>query len=217
MQIELTGKKALVTGASRGIGRAIALSLAQAGADVVITYEKSADKAQAVVDEIVALGRRGAAIQADSANAQAIQQAVTRTVETLGGLDILVNNAGIARGGPLESLSLEDIDALINVQYPWRGDRHPGSAAASARWRAHYQYRQLPRQPRRLTGHRGLRHDQICAQLADPRPRSRSRAARHYRKPGASGPYRQRYEPGERGAGRLAASAYCRRTLRSAG
>lgn len=115
MQIELTGKKALVTGASRGIGRAIALSLAQAGADVVITYEKSADKAQAVVDEIVALGRRGAAIQADSANAQAIQQAVTRTVETLGGLDILVNNAGIARGGPLESLSLEDIDALINV------------------------------------------------------------------------------------------------------
>lgn len=115
MQIELTGKKALVTGASRGIGRAIALSLAQAGADVVITYEKSADKAQAVVDEIVDLGRRGAAIQADSANAQAIQQAVTRTVETLGGLDILVNNAGIARGGPLESLSLEDIDALINV------------------------------------------------------------------------------------------------------
>lgn len=69
MQIELTGKKALVTGASRGIGRAIALSLAQAGADVVITYEKSADKAQAVVDEIVALGRRGA-IQADSANAR---------------------------------------------------------------------------------------------------------------------------------------------------
>ena len=106
MQIELTGKKALVTGASRGIGRAIALSLAQAGADVVITYEKSADKAQAVVDEIVALGRRGAAIQADSANAQAIQQAVTRTVETLGGLDILVNNAGIY--GPLDFYDTDD-------------------------------------------------------------------------------------------------------------
>lgn len=115
MQIDLTGKKALVTGASRGIGRAIALSLAQAGADVVITYEKSAGKAQEVADEIVALGRQGAAIQADSANAQAIQQAVAQTVATLGGLDILVNNAGIARGGPLESLSLEDIDALINV------------------------------------------------------------------------------------------------------
>lgn len=115
MQIDLTGKKALVTGASRGLGRAIALSLARAGADVAITYEKSADKAQAVADEIAAQGRRSEAIQADSANAQAIQDAVNHTAQTLGGLDILVNNAGIARGGPLESMSLEDIDAVINV------------------------------------------------------------------------------------------------------
>ena len=71
MQIDLTGKKALVTGASRGLGRAIALSLARAGADVVITYEKSVDKAQAVADEIKALGRYGEAVQADSASAQA--------------------------------------------------------------------------------------------------------------------------------------------------
>ena len=78
MQIDLTGKKALVTGASRGLGRAIALSLARAGADVVITYEKSADKAQAVADEIKALGRHGEAIQADSASAEAIQNAVTQ-------------------------------------------------------------------------------------------------------------------------------------------
>lgn len=105
MHIDLTGKKALVTGGSRGLGRAIALSLAKAGADIVITYEKSAEKAQAVADEITALGRHG----------EAIQNAVNRTVQSLGGLDILVNNAGIARGGPLESLSLEDIDALINV------------------------------------------------------------------------------------------------------
>ena len=63
MQIDLTGKKALVTGASRGLGRAIALSLARAGADVVITYEKSADKAQAVAEEIKALGRHSEAIQ----------------------------------------------------------------------------------------------------------------------------------------------------------
>ncbi|SSW76008.1 2,3-dihydro-2,3-dihydroxybenzoate dehydrogenase [Klebsiella pneumoniae] len=129
MQIDLTGKKALVTGASRGLGRAIALSLARAGADVVITYEKSADKAQAVADatrglggagqavadEIKALGRHGEAIQADSASAQAIQDAVTHAARALGGLDILVNNAGIARGGPLESMTLADIDALINV------------------------------------------------------------------------------------------------------
>lgn len=105
MQIDLTGKKALVTGASRGLGRAIALSLARAGADVVITYEKSVDKAQQVVDEINALGRHG----------EAIQDAVTQAARSLGELDILVNNAGIARGGPLESMTLADIDALINV------------------------------------------------------------------------------------------------------
>ena len=106
MQIDLTGKKALVTGASRGLGRAIALSLARAGADVIITYEKSADKAQAVADEIKALGRHSEAVQADSASAQAIQDAVTHAARSLGGLDILVNNAGIARGGPLESMTL---------------------------------------------------------------------------------------------------------------
>jgi len=115
MHIDLTGKRALVTGASRGLGRAIALSLAKAGADVVITYEKSADKALAVAEEIRAHGRNGHAIQADSSNAQAIVQAVNQTAEKLGGLDILVNNAGIARGGPLESMSLEDIDAVIGV------------------------------------------------------------------------------------------------------
>lgn len=115
MSFSLAGKRALVTGASRGLGKAIALSLARAGADVAITYEKSAEKAQAVADEIRALGRNGAAIQADSASPQAIRQAVAQSVEQLGGLDILVNNAGIARGGPLEAMSDEDIDALINV------------------------------------------------------------------------------------------------------
>lgn len=85
MQIDLTGKKALVTGASRGLGRAIALSLARAGADVVITYEKSADKAQAVADEIKTLGRYSEAVQADSASAQAIQDAVTHAARALGG------------------------------------------------------------------------------------------------------------------------------------
>jgi NAD(P)-dependent dehydrogenase (short-subunit alcohol dehydrogenase family) len=115
MSSSLAGKRALVTGASRGLGKAIALSLARAGADVAITFEKSADKAQAVADEIRALGRNGVAIQADSASPQAIRAAVASSVEQLGGLDILVNNAGIARGGPLEEMSDEDIDALINV------------------------------------------------------------------------------------------------------
>lgn len=115
MSHSLSGKRALVTGASRGLGKAIALSLAQAGADVAITYEKSAEKAQAVADEIRALGRNGVAIQADSASPQAVREAVASSVEKLGGLDILVNNAGIARGGSLEEMSDEDINALIDV------------------------------------------------------------------------------------------------------
>lgn len=115
MSHSLAGKRALVTGASRGLGKAIALTLARAGADVAITWEKSADKALAVAEEIRALGRNGVALQADSANPQAVQAAVAQAVEQLGGLDILINNAGIARGGRLEEMSQEDIDALINV------------------------------------------------------------------------------------------------------
>ncbi len=114
MQIDLTGKKALVTGASRGLGRAIALSLARAGADVVITYEKSADKARAVADEIKALGRHGEAVQADSASAQAIQDAVTHAARSSAGWTFWSTTPG-SRGGPLESMTLADIDALINV------------------------------------------------------------------------------------------------------
>lgn len=115
MSHSLSGKRALVTGASRGLGKAIALTLARAGADVAITWEKSADKALAVAEEIRTLGRTGIAIQADSANPQAARSAVEQAVEQLGGLDILVNNAGIAYNGQLEAMSQEEIDALINV------------------------------------------------------------------------------------------------------
>ncbi len=111
----LQGKRALVTGASRGIGAAIAKKLAAEGADVAITYEKSADSAAEVVRAIQAHGRKGMAIQADSANVAAVQASVEKTVAELGGLDILVNNAGILRLGELKDISLEDIDATLNV------------------------------------------------------------------------------------------------------
>jgi NAD(P)-dependent dehydrogenase (short-subunit alcohol dehydrogenase family) len=111
----LTGKRALVTGASRGIGAAIAKTLAAEGADVAITYEKSAERAAEVVSAIKAQGRRAVAIQADSADVAAVQASVEKTVAALGGLDILVNNAGILRVGELKDNSLEDIDALLNV------------------------------------------------------------------------------------------------------
>src|ERR1700741_2969831 len=84
----LTGKRALVTGASRGIGAAIAKALATEGANVAITYEKSAESAAEVVRAIKAKGRRAAAIQADSADVAAVQASVAKTVAELGGLDI---------------------------------------------------------------------------------------------------------------------------------
>jgi NAD(P)-dependent dehydrogenase (short-subunit alcohol dehydrogenase family) len=112
---ELSGKRALVTGGSRGIGAAIALTLAKGGADVAITYSTSPDRAAQVVQQIEALGRRALAIAADSADPAAVRASVEQAAQGLGGLDILVNNAGIARGGPLEALSLEDLDAMLDV------------------------------------------------------------------------------------------------------
>ncbi|MCW1916037.1 SDR family oxidoreductase [Luteolibacter sp. GHJ8] len=111
----LTGKRALVTGASRGIGAAIAKALAAEGASVAITYERSADKAGEVVKEIEAAGGKAVAFAANSADPQAVRSSIDQTVAALGGLDILVNNAGIARQGSFEEISLEDIDALLNV------------------------------------------------------------------------------------------------------
>lgn|SRR5690606_1049971 len=93
--IDLDGKRALVTGGSRGIGAAIALVLAENGADVAFTYQHSAERAQAVAKSIDGTGRRAIPIQADSANPNAITRAVSHAVSALGGLDILVNSAAI--------------------------------------------------------------------------------------------------------------------------
>lgn len=112
---ELDGKRALVTGGSRGIGAAIAVMLAQQGADVAITYERSADRAATVVRSIEDEGRRGIAIQADGADPKAIERSVAEAAEELGGIDILVNNAGIGRAGTVGDISLDDIQALLDV------------------------------------------------------------------------------------------------------
>ena len=117
---ELAGKRALVTGASRGIGAAIALALAEKGADVAITYERSADRATEVVRAIEAKGRRAFAIQADSSDPAAVKRSVDEAVAAFGGLDILVNNAAIALYATIADISVEDIDALlaVNVRSP---------------------------------------------------------------------------------------------------
>ncbi|WP_336741105.1 SDR family NAD(P)-dependent oxidoreductase [Aureimonas altamirensis] len=117
---ELAGKRALVTGGSRGIGAAIALALAEKGAAVAITYERSADRAAQVVDAIVDKGGKAVAIQADSGDPAAIQRSVDEAAEKLGGLDILVNNAAIARYSPIADYPIEDIDAqlAVNIRGP---------------------------------------------------------------------------------------------------
>jgi NAD(P)-dependent dehydrogenase (short-subunit alcohol dehydrogenase family) len=115
MMSELTGKRALVTGGARGIGAGIARMLAEKGADVAITYERSADRAAEVVRDIEAKGRRALAIQADSADPAAVKRSVDAAAEALGGLDILVNNAGIASYHAVDDVSLADLDTLINV------------------------------------------------------------------------------------------------------
>lgn len=111
----LSGKTALVTGGSRGIGAAIAKRLAAEGADVAITYAKGAVLAEKVVADIKAQGRNGLAIAADSADPEAVQRAVAQTVNRFGRLDILVNNAGVFPNGPFEAVSLDEFDRTMAI------------------------------------------------------------------------------------------------------
>ena len=111
----LEGKKALVTGASRGIGREVALELARQGADVAINYSGSEAKANEVVDEIKALGRKAFAIQCDVANSESVTSMIKEVVEQFGRVDILVNNAGITRDNLLMRMKEEEWDSVINT------------------------------------------------------------------------------------------------------
>src|SRR6267142_1329632 len=115
MSKKLEGKIALITGGSRGIGAAIAKRLAADGANVAITYTKGADAAASVVKEIEGVGRKAIAIQADAADADAVEAAVEKTVATFGRLDVLVNNAGSAIPKRFEETTLEELDRLIGI------------------------------------------------------------------------------------------------------
>ncbi len=111
----LDGKVALVTGASRGIGRAIALKLAAEGAKVAINYAGNTAKAEEVKAEIEKNGGEAILVQADVADSAAVEAMVNTVVEKFGQIDILVNNAGITRDGLLMRMKDEDFDAVINT------------------------------------------------------------------------------------------------------
>ncbi len=111
----LAGKAAIVTGGAKRIGRAIALALAQAGADVTITYRTSADDAVGTVDAIEQSGRRGFALQCDVRSAVSVRAAIAAAIAEHNRLDILVNNAAVFESAPLESLSIEQWDAVFET------------------------------------------------------------------------------------------------------
>jgi 3-oxoacyl-[acyl-carrier protein] reductase len=111
----LIGKTALVTGASRGIGAAIAKRLAAEGAQVAITYAKGAETAANVVREVEQSGGKAIAIQADASDGKAVHAAITKVIETFGRLNILVNNAGTAIPKPFEETALEEMDHVIDL------------------------------------------------------------------------------------------------------
>lgn len=113
--MQLEGKVALVTGGSRGIGRAIALLLAQRGADVAINFAGNEAAAQATLEEIKALGRKAIMIKADVADNAACTAMIEQVVHEMGKLDILVNNAGITRDTLLMRMKEEDWDAVLNT------------------------------------------------------------------------------------------------------
>jgi 3-oxoacyl-[acyl-carrier protein] reductase len=112
---DLTGKVALVTGGSRGIGAAVVRRLAGQGAAVAFTYHRSEERARAVASEVEAAGGRALAIRADNRDAAAVEAAVDRVLEAFGRLDILVNNAGVFDVAPIDELTLDRFDRTVEV------------------------------------------------------------------------------------------------------
>ncbi len=110
----IKGKRVLVTGSSDGIGKAIAIRLANEGADVVINYRSNSDSAQKIVSEIVALGSKSTAIMADVSDSNQVNGLIKSAIDFMGGIDILINNAGVTRDNLILRMSEDDWDFVID-------------------------------------------------------------------------------------------------------
>ena len=192
---KLSGKVALVTGGSRGIGAAIANALADDGADVAISYAASADKAAAVVKELLAKGVRAHAFKADQADAQQVAGLVNAVVDRFGKLDILVNNAGVFANAPVDvrTNNLDELERLFAVNV--------GGVAAAVRtaaplmgFRRSHHFDRLRRRRHfavawccRLFGHEG------CGCRLHPRLGARPWAEGHHRQYRPARSNRHRY------------------------
>ena len=115
MTTDFTGKTAIVTGGSQGIGRAIAKELGNRGASVVVNYRSSEEKAEEVVEDIQEKGSESVAVQADVSDFGAVDTMIDATVEEFGSLDIMINNAGMTILGPAEEIDIEDWRRVIDV------------------------------------------------------------------------------------------------------
>jgi glucose 1-dehydrogenase len=113
--ISLKGQKALVTGASSGIGRAVATALGRAGADVVVNYMRGEDAAKAVAGEITIAGGRAIAVQADVSDEGQVQAMFRQMFEEFGTIDILVSNAGLQKDAPFDEMTLAQWNTVIGI------------------------------------------------------------------------------------------------------
>ena len=134
--MSMKGRTAIVTGGSRGIGRAICLELARRGANVVFSYAGNSAAAEETLNQLRAMGVKAIALQGDVADAQAAKALVDAAVKELGGLDILVNNAGITRDGLAMTMKEEDFDAVVATNL--KGAFLCAKAAARPMMRARY-------------------------------------------------------------------------------
>jgi len=114
LNIDLKGKKAIVTGGSRGIGRSISLSLANSGADVAILFAHNEEKARATVSDIEKLGRRALDFKCDISNEPEVEAAVSKIYNEFGKIDMLINSAGVTKDGLLMRMSVEDWDSVLD-------------------------------------------------------------------------------------------------------